>query len=62
MLYPLNHSSVRPAISASFPVSNLSSFRPICFKLCMGIDIIEEWLGIANGLNSFINNGVMALD
>ena len=22
----------------------------------------EEWVGIANGLNSFINNRVMALD
>ena len=28
----------------------------------MDIDIREEWLGIANGLNSFINNRVMALD
>ena len=28
----------------------------------MGIDIREEWLGIANGLISFINNRVMAID
>ena len=32
------------------------------FKLCMDIDINEEWFGIANGLNLFINNRVMALD
>ena len=45
---------------ASFPDSNLRSFWPIFFKLC--IDIGEEWFGISNGLNSFINNWVMALD
>ena len=28
----------------------------------MEIDIRKEWFGIANGLNSFINNRVMALD
>ena len=28
----------------------------------MDIDIREEWFGIANGLNLFINNRVMALD
>ena len=69
MLYPLKILSVRPpvclsvrrsSVSASFPDSNLSSFRPIFFKLC--IDIGEEWFGIANGLNSFINNRIMALD
>ena len=27
----------------------------------MDIDIREEWFGIANGLNLFINNRVMAL-
>ena len=27
----------------------------------MDIDIREEWFGIANGLNYFINNRVMAL-
>ena len=46
----------------SFPDSNLSSFWPIFFKLCMDIDIRKEWFGIANVLNSFINNRVMALD
>ena len=46
----------------SFPDSNLSRFWPISFKLCMGIAIWKEWFGIANGLNSFINNRVMALD
>ena len=64
MLYPPNRLSVRPCVSASFPDSNLSSFWPIFFKLCMDIDIREEWFAIANGLhvNSFINNRGMALD
>ena len=52
----------RLSVSASFPDSNLSSFWPIFFELCMDIDIGEEWFGIANGLNLFINNRVMALD
>ena len=54
--------SVRSSVSASFPDSNLSSFWQIFSKLCMDIDIREEWFGIANGLNSFLNNRVMALD
>ena len=54
--------SVRPSISTSFPDSNSSSFWPIFFKLCMDIDIGEDWFGIANGLHSFINNRVTALD
>ena len=56
--------SDRPSVNASFPDSNLSNFWPIFFKLCMDIDIGEEWfgIGIANGLNLFINNRVMALD
>ena len=54
--------SVHPSSSASFPDSNLSSFWPIFLKLCMDIRIGEEWFGIANGLNSFINNRVRALD
>ena len=54
--------SVRPSVSASFPDSNLSSFWLIFFKLCIDIDIGEEWFRIANGLNSFINNRVMVLD
>ena len=45
----------------SFPDSNLSSIWPVFFKLCMNIDIGEEWFGIANELNSFINNRVMSL-
>ena len=48
--------------SASFPDSNWSSFWLIFFKLCMDIDIREEWFWIANGLNSYINNRVMARD
>ena len=40
-----------------------NSYWLIFFKLCMDIDDIrEEWFGIANGLNLFINNRVMALD
>ena len=52
---PVECPSARPSVSASFPDSNLSSF-------CMDIDIGEKWFGIANGLNSFINNSFMALD
>ena len=59
MLYPPNRLSVRPSshlsVSTSFPDSNLRSFWPIFFKLCMEI-------GNVNGLNLFINNRVMALD
>ena len=62
MLYPPKILSVRPSVSASFPDSNLSSFRPVFFKLCMDIDIGGEWFGSANGLYSFINKRVMALD
>ena len=62
MLYPPNRLSVRPSVSASFSGSNLSIFLLIFVKLCMDIDIREEWFGIANGLNSFINNRVMTLD
>ena len=61
VLYTPNRLSVSPSISASFRDSNLSSFWPIFFKLCMYIDFREEWFGIANGLNSFVNNGVMVL-
>ena len=51
------------SVSTSFLDSNLSSFWMIFFKLCcMDNDIREEWFGIANGLNLFINNRVMALD
>ena len=32
------------------------------FFQTLDIDTGEEWFGIANGLNSFINNKVMALD
>ena len=57
--------SVRPSVNPSafrFQTLNLSSFLLIFFKLCMGIDIREECFGIANGLNLFINNRVMAFD
>ena len=51
-----------PSVGASLSNSNLSSFWPIFFKLCMDIDIREEWVGIFNVLTSFINNRVMAFD
>ena len=54
--------SVHLSISASFPCSYVSIFRPIFFKFCIGIDIGKEWYGIANGLISFRNNLVMVLD
>ena len=49
-------------VKMSFPDSNLRSFWSIFYKLCMDIDIMKEWVGIANRLNSFINNRVIALD
>ena len=49
-------------LCASFPCSNFNTFLPIFFKLCIDIGIGEEWYGIANGLISFRNNSVMALD
>ena len=61
-IYPPNRLSVRPSVSTSFPDSNLIIFLPIFFKLAMDIDINKECFGIANGLNSFINNKVMDLD
>ena len=45
-----------------FPDSNLSSFWPIFFRLCMDIYIREDWFGIANRLNSVVNYRVVALD
>ena len=54
--------SVRLSVNASFPDSYLSSFLPLFFQLCMDIDIREELFGISNGLISFINNKVIALD
>ena len=46
----------------SFPCSNFSTFLPIFFKLCIDVDIGEEWYGIVSGIISFRNNRVMALD
>ena len=54
--------SICHSVSAAFPDSNLSIFLLILFKLCMDIDIREEWFGIAYGLNLFINKRVTALD
>ena len=50
--------SIHPSVSASYPDSNLSNFWPIFFKLCMDM---EEWFGIANGLNSWITTELWPL-
>ena len=59
---PLEGLSVHPSISASFPGSDFSIFWSIFFSLCIGIDIMEECYGIANGMILFGSNRVMALD
>ena len=64
MLYPPNRfecPSVYPSVcpSALRFRTNLSSFWLIFLKLCM---VGEECFGIADGLNSFIYNRVMALE
>ena len=41
--------SVRPSVSASFPLSILNIFLPIFFKLCTRVDIRKEWFGIVDG-------------
>ena len=33
----------------SFPLSNLSSFLPIFFKLCILVDTGKDWFGIVDG-------------
>ena len=33
----------------SCPLSNLSSFLPIFFKLCILVDTGKDWLGIVDG-------------
>ena len=50
------------SVCTSFLDSNSSSFWPIFFNFCMDIDIREEWFGIADGLNSFLNSRVMDFD
>ena len=42
-------SSVRPSVCFSFQDDNLSKHQWIFTKLGMCIDIVEIWLGIANG-------------
>ena len=59
---PFECLSVCPSVSTSFLDSNLSSFWPIFFKLCMDTDIREEWFRIAKRLTLYIDNRVMALD
>ena len=49
-------------VKNSFPLSILSIFRPIFFKLCIRVDIRKEWFGIEDGQLSSIKSRVMALD
>ena len=42
-------SAVRPSIRFSFQDDNLSKCQWIFTKLCMCIDIVDIWFGIANG-------------
>ena len=36
-------------VKKSFPLSILSIFLPIFFKLCVRVDIRTEWFGIVDG-------------
>ena len=36
-------------VESSFPLSILSIFLPIFFKLCIRVDIKKEWFGIEDG-------------
>ena len=36
-------------VKSSFPLSILSTFWPIFFKLCIRVDIKKEWFGIEDG-------------
>ena len=51
--------SVRPSVRFSFPDDNLSKHEWIFTKLGMCIDIVEVWLGIANGQISSIFDTVI---
>ena len=55
--------SVRPlVVRFSFPDDNLSKFQWIFTKLGMCIDIIEIWIGIANGQISLFFTELSARD
>ena len=54
-------SVVRPSVCFSFPDDNLSKHQWIFTKLGMCIDIVEIWLGIANGQVSSIFDRVICL-
>ena len=45
-----------------FPLSILSIFCPIFFKLCIRVDSRKEWFGIEDELISSIKSRVIALD
>ena len=36
-------------VTSSFPLSIVSIFRPIYFKLCIRVDIRKEWFGCVDG-------------
>ena len=49
-------------IKISFPAYILGVYRPIFFKLCIGVHIRKEWFGIEDGKISSNKYRVMALD
>ena len=53
---------VRPSVSASFLDSYLSSFGSIFFKLCMDIDIREEWFWDCKWANFIYKQHSMTLN
>ena len=52
------HMSIRTCVF-SFPDVNLNKYQCIFAKLCMCIDIVEIWFGIANGQILSIFDGVI---
>ena len=49
-------------VKSLFPLSTLSIFLQIFFKLCIRVDIRKNWFGIVDGLIASIKSKVMALD
>ena len=58
-LWPLI--DVKNCIFFSFPLSNLSSFLSIFFKLCILVDTGKDWFGIVDGysLSAVYKTGVL---
>ena len=49
-------------VKISFPAYILGIYRPIFFKLCIGVHIRKEWFEIEDGKISSNKYRVMALD